>query len=200
MAGLGEVNFVELVEEIYGADLETLEVRAHGRTRRRTATTRGVSDTTRWRGSRRRRSSGPRATGPAVVVAQSVAESYYQAAIDALFAARGAEAVASAVRRAARSFSLKNRAHRRIYGARSLMTSLATPTSGRPTTPASTCGTPGSTARPLSRLRRGVIHPRGPRPNRSSRASPRQSGCAEHRRTSQSSGSSASPGRLWQLR
>jgi uncharacterized protein YutE (UPF0331/DUF86 family) len=44
-------------------------------------------------------------------------ESYDQAAIDALFAASGAEAVASAVRRAARSFSLKNRAHRRIYGA-----------------------------------------------------------------------------------
>jgi hypothetical protein len=55
--------------------------------------------------------------GPAAVVAQSVAEGYFQEAMEALFAASGASVIHDAVREALREFQLSRKDHLNLYRA-----------------------------------------------------------------------------------
>lgn len=55
--------------------------------------------------------------GPAVVLAQGVAESYFQAAVAALFAVRGDDLLGSVINEAVRGIGLGRKEHRAIYAA-----------------------------------------------------------------------------------
>ena len=55
--------------------------------------------------------------GPAAVLAQSVAEAYFQEAMDALFEAQGHEGILPAVKKAVRDFQLSRKDHLDLYTA-----------------------------------------------------------------------------------
>ena len=117
MRRLEDLNVDELVEQLFGADLDTLsacriaEDDLHrippGRDRRFVVYRLGEAQDL-WREGH---------AGPAVVVAQSVAEAYFEESMNALFAVSGAEVLAGPVKNALRDFQLSRKEHLNIYGA-----------------------------------------------------------------------------------
>jgi hypothetical protein len=117
MAGLDDLDVTDAVERIFGSDLMTLELGRMAELYAEKAPAGHVRYHALLRLDEASNLLHQGHAGPAAVVAQSVAEGYFQEAMEALFSAKDAGFIHDAVKEALREFQLGRKEHLGLYQA-----------------------------------------------------------------------------------